>query len=109
MSTLQWSYSATPTVAVTGDVTITIDRPVHLTCLTLAKVSGGNVTALTVARSLDGGTSYGPARTVTLAAALTAANDAVDVDLVDECPTHVKFGVTVSASTVVRITGRAFS
>lgn len=105
---LQWSYSNNHTVAVSGDVTLTIDRPIELLNLTVAKVSGGNVTALTIKRSFDG-TNYGPARTVTLAAALSTAGDAVDIDLVDESPTHVTLTFTVSASTVVKITGRALS
>ena len=104
---LQWTGDADHDLASTGDIILALERPVDLSCFTVSKTSGGNITALTVARSLNGGVSYGPARTVTLAAALSSVGDAVDVDLVDECPTHVKFRVTVSAETVVHIAGRA--
>lgn len=107
--TLQWAHNEDHTVAASGDVDLELYGPVDLVNLTIAKVSGGNVTALSIARSLNGGTTYGPARTVTLGAALSSAGDAVDVDLADESPTHVRLTFTVSASTVVRITGRALS
>lgn len=109
MALLQWSHAENHTVAASGNVDLELYGPLDLLCLTIAKVSGGNVTALTLARSLDGGLTYGPARTVTLGAALASAGDAVDADFVDECPTHVRLGFTVSASTVVKITGRAVS
>jgi hypothetical protein len=101
----EWRYNEAPTVATSGNVDVAIDRDVDLLNFTIAKVSGGNVTALTVARSLDG-SNFGPARTVTLPASLTSAGDAVDVDLSDEMLVTVRFGLTVSASTVVRIVGR---
>jgi hypothetical protein len=105
---VEWSYDDSPTIASSGNTTITIDRDVRSACFTLAKVSGGNVTALTIARSLDGAT-WGPARTVTLSASLTSAGDSVDVDLIDEPCRTVRFGITVSASTVVHILGRGVS
>jgi len=105
---VEWSYDDSPTIASTGNTTLTIDRDVRSVCFTLAKVSGGNVTALTIARSLDGAT-WGPARTVTLSASLTSAGDSVDVDLIDEPCRAVRFGITVSASTVVKILGRGVS
>jgi hypothetical protein len=105
MPGIEWRFGDDETIAATGDYDVTIDREVNVLNFTLAKVSGGNVTALTVARSLDGA-NFGPARTVTLDAALSSAGDAVDVDLVDEMPMKVRFGVTLSASTVVRVVGR---
>lgn len=102
---IEWKHDAEHTVAASGDEDIAIDRDVNCLNFTLSKVSGGNVTALTIARSLDGAT-WGPARTVTLAAALSTAGDSVDVDLTDEMPSKVRLSLTVSASTVVRIVGR---
>lgn len=103
---IEWKHDAEHTVAASGDEDIAIDRDVNLLNFTLSKVSGGNVTALTIARSLDGGATWGPTRTVTLAAALSSAGDSVDVDLTDEMPSKVRFGFTVSASTVVKIVGK---
>lgn len=103
---IEWRHDEQHTIAASGDEDIAIDRDVNCLNFTLSKVSGGNVTALTIARSLDGGATWGPARTVTLAAALSTAGDAVDVDLADEMPGKVRFGFTVSASTVVKIVGR---
>jgi hypothetical protein len=105
---VEWSYEDSTTIASSGNTTLTIDRDVRSVCFTLAKVSGGNVTALTIARSIDGAT-WGPARTVTLSASLTSAGDSVDVDLIDEPCRAVRFGLTVSASTVVKILGRGVS
>ena len=107
MST-EWSHDSTPTIASSGNTDVTVDRDVRSVCFTLAKVSGGNVTALTVARSLDGAT-WGRARTVTLSSALSSAGDSVDVDLIDEPCRAVRFGITVSASTVVHLVGRGVS
>lgn len=94
------------TVADGGTVVVPVNNPVRTYNSTVAKVSGGNVTGLTIARSLDGGTTYGPERTVTLAAALSSAGDAVDADLPDECPTHVRYTFALSASTVVKVVAR---
>lgn len=104
----EWSHDSSPTIASSGDTDIAIDRDVRSICFTLAKVSGGNVTALTVARSLDGSV-WGPARTVTLSSALSTAGDSVDFDLVDEPCRAVRLGITVSASTVVHIVARGVS
>lgn len=101
----EWNHNKQHTIASSGDEDVTIDRDVNCLNFTLSKVSGGNVTALTVKRSLDGAT-WGAARTVTLGAALSSAGDAVDVDLADEMPSKVRFGFTVSASTVVKIVGK---
>lgn len=104
--TLQWAYNDEHTVASSGNVDVTIDGPVDLTCFQLSKVSGGNVTAVSVKRSLDGGETWGAARTVTLPASLSSAGDAVDVDFVDEAITAVRFSLTVSASTDIKIVAR---
>lgn len=104
---LVWSTKGNHTIAASGDLDIEVEGNPTLTSLTLAKVSGGNVTAINVRRSLDGGTTWGPARAVTSGLPLAAADDAVDVDLIDELVTNVRFELTVSASTVVRVTGRA--
>jgi len=107
MRALQWAYSSNHLVASSGNVDVALDgSPISLTSLQLSKVSGGNVTALAVKRSLDGGTTWGAARNVTLPAALSTAGDAVDIDLVDEAITNVRFVLTVSASTTVKIVGR---
>lgn len=106
MATAVFFQQGNHTVANGGTVVVAVNDPIRTYNSTVAKVSGGNVTALTVARSLDGGTTYGPERTVTLAASLSSAGDAVDADLVDECPTHVRYTFTLSASTVVKIVAR---
>lgn len=106
MASIEYFSKNDHTVANGGTVVVEVNRPIRFYNSTLAKVSGGNVTAITMARSLDGGTTYGPERTVTLAAALSTAGDAVDADLVDECPTHVRYTFSLSASTVVKIVAR---
>lgn len=104
---LVWSTKGNHTVATSGNLDLEVEGNPTLTSLTLAKVSGGNVTGINVRRSLDGGATWGPARAVTTGLPLAAADDAVDVDLIDELVTAVRFELTVSASTVVRVTGRA--
>lgn len=104
---LLWSHKNDHTVAASGNVDLEVQGNPTVASFSLSKVSGGNVTGLNVRRSLDGGTTWGPARAVSSGLPLSAAEDAVDVDLIDELVTAVRFELTVSASTVVRIIGRA--
>ena len=105
--TLVWGDNANHTVAASGDLDFAVEGNPDLTCFTFAKVSGGNLTGITVRRSLDGGTTWGGVRTIASGLPLSTAGDAIDIDLEDELVTNVRFGLVVSASTVLHITGRA--
>ena len=107
MSILVWSQNALTTVAASGNVDVTVEGNPDVTSFTLVKVSGGNLTAVTVQRSLDNGTTWGAPRAVASGLPLATAGDALDVDFVDELVTAVRFQCTVSASMVLRIQGRA--
>lgn len=86
---------------------LTVVRPdltvMSLLC-TLKNVSGGNVTAITVARSLDG-TTYGPERSVTTGVPL-AAGASLDIDFVDEPAILYRFTVTAASAGVASLISR---
>lgn len=103
---LKWASNRDHTLE-TGNLDFAVEGNPTSVCFTLAKVSGGNLTAINVRRSLDGGTTWGAARAVASGLPLSSAGDAIDVDLVDELVTAVRFELTFSAETVLHITGRA--
>lgn len=86
---------------------LTVVRP-SLTVMsllsTLKNVSGGDITALSVARSLDG-TTYGPERAVTSGIPL-AAGSSLDVDFVDEPAVSYRFTVTAASAGVASLVSR---
>tara|TARA_R110000868_G_scaffold116362_2_gene309906 strand:- start:388 stop:717 length:330 start_codon:yes stop_codon:yes gene_type:complete len=96
-------------VAITTAVApvLTVVRP-SLTVMsllsTLTNVSGGNITALTVARSLDG-TTYGPERSVTTGIPL-AAGATLDVDVIDEPAVAYRFTITAASAGVASLISR---
>ena len=71
---------------------------------TLVNVSGGNVTAISVARTLDG-TTYGAERSITSGLPL-AAGAALDVDIIDEPAIAYRFTITAASAGSVSLTSR---
>jgi hypothetical protein len=86
---------------------LTVVRPdltvMSLLC-TLKNVSGGTITAITVARSLDG-TTYGPERSVTTGVPL-AAGASLDIDFIDEPAILYRFTVTAVSAGVASLISR---
>lgn len=99
-------------VSITTAVTpvLTVVRP-SLTVMsllsTLTNVSGGNITALTVARCLDGIT-YGPERSVTTGIPL-AAGSSLDIDILDEPAIAYRFTITAASAGVASLVLRGVS
>jgi len=106
MNRIEYAPSA---VSITTDTTpvLTVVRPT-LTVMsllsTLTNISGGDITALTVARSLDG-TTYGPERSITTGLPL-AAGASLDVDLIDEPAILYRFTSTAASAGVASLVSR---
>ncbi len=96
--------SSLVTSASPGTITIRPDRTVMSLLSTLKNDSGGNVTAVTVARTLDG-VIYGPERSVTTGIPL-AAGSTLDVDLIDEPAIAYRFTITAASAGAVTLTSR---
>jgi len=94
-------------IVTSASPTATIVRPA-LTVMsllsTLACVSGGNITALSVARTLDGVT-FGPARPITTGLPL-AAGQSLDIDILDEPSIAYRFRITAASAGTATLTSR---
>mgnify|MGYP003439712398 CR=1 FL=1 len=106
MQRIEYAPAAQSLVTSTSPATITVrpDLTVMSLLSTLANVSGGNVTALTVARTLDG-TTYGPERSITSGIPL-AAGASLDVDFIDEPALAYRFTITAASAGAVSLTSR---
>jgi hypothetical protein len=105
-TTLEWAYDAQHTLtSPSGVVTLEIRRVVRTINLTVAVVSG-DVSDITLQRSLNNGVTYGPVRPVVIASPPLASGGAIDIDLIDESPTHIRLKFGVGADTELRIVGR---
>lgn len=71
---------------------------------TLANVSGGDITAMTVARSLDG-TTYGPEVAVSSGLPL-AAGSSLDYDWIDEPAIAYRYTITAASAGVASLVVR---
>lgn len=106
MQRIEYAPAAQSVVTSTSPATITVQPSLTVMSLltTLKNVSGGDITALSVARSLDG-TTYGPERAVTDGIPL-AAGDTLDVDLIDEPAIAWRFTITAASAGVASLTAR---
>lgn len=92
------------TSAVAATITVRPTLTVMSLLSTLANVSGGSITALSVARTLDGVT-YGPERSITTGIPL-AAGSTLDVDITDEPAIAYRFTITAASAGVASLTSR---
>lgn len=71
---------------------------------TLVCVTGGDITAVTIARTLDGVT-YGPERAITTGLPLVAGA-ALDIDILDEPAIAYRFKITAASAGTATLTSR---
>ena len=106
MQRIEYAPAAVPITTGASPV-LTVVRP-GLTVMsllsTLTNVSGGDITAITVARCLDG-TTYGPERRVTTGVPL-AAGASLDIDFIDEPAISYRFTVTAASAGVASLVSR---
>lgn len=100
--------AASITTAVTPVLTVVRPSFTVMSLLsTLTNVSGGSITALTVARCLDG-TTYGPERSIATGVPL-AAGSSLDIDFIDEPAISYRFTVTAASAGVASLVSRGAS
>lgn len=107
MNVLVWACNVLHEDVTSGDVDVTVDGNPSLSSFQLTKEGGGNLTAVTVRRSLDNGETWGAERAITSGLPLSSAGDSLDIDFVDELVTAVRFTITTSAAMDLRVIGRA--
>jgi hypothetical protein len=107
MSILVWALNELHENVSSGNIDIPVEGNASLTSLQLTKEGGGNLTAVTVRRSLDSGATWGAERAITSGLPLSSDGDSLDIDFIDELVTAVRFTITTSAAMDLRIIGRA--